>query len=84
MVTCLWDGTNAFIYNDGVKFPTSGSFSTPGSSGNPLIIGVDATRDSANGYLDGEIWNPQIWSLRLTDAEIANLYFNQVQDISWP
>ena len=84
MITCVWNGTNASIYNNGIIVPTSGSFSTPGSSASPLIIGVDAIRNPANGYLDGEVWNPQIWSSPLSAADIANLYLHQVSDITWP
>ena len=80
MVTCVWDGINAYIYIDGAPV-ASGSFSDPASSNNSLVLGQDD--DNANFY-DGDMWLPQIWSSALTATDIANLYFAQSQGIIWP
>jgi hypothetical protein len=72
--------TNAIIYVNG-SAAVSGYITSPGSSTNPLELGVDAT--FTNDY-DGNMWLPQIWSRKLSPSDIANLYYNQVHGKPWP
>jgi hypothetical protein len=81
MVTCVWNGTKAFIYIDGIQVAVTGVFYQPGSSNNSLKIGQDG---SGFNFYDGNLWQPQIWSSELSPSDIANLYFNQVQGMLWP
>ncbi len=81
MLTCVWNGTNAFIYIDGLQVGVSGSFSAPASSVYNLVFGVDGA--GAN-RLDGDIWLTQIWSAALLPTDIANLCFQQIKGNAWP
>jgi len=81
MVTCVWDGTNAFIYIDGSQVAITGTFSAPASSAYSLVMGLDS---SGANRLDGQIWLTQIWGSALSPTDIANLYFQQVNGIQWP
>ena len=72
---------NALIYRNGIQTATTGSITSPASSTNSLIFGVD--RAGAH-YLDGNIWLPQIWGEALPATSVANLYFNQLYGNPWP
>lgn len=80
MLTCVWDGTHASIYVNGVA-EASGSLAAPAPSAYSLMLGIDGA--GAN-YFDGDIWLPQIWGSALTATDIANLYFQQVRGVPWP
>jgi hypothetical protein len=82
MVTIVRTGpTNVLIYINGDQVATTGSFASPASSPNSLILGVDQAGDH---HLDGNIWLTQIWSTPLSPTDISNLYFNQVTGVPWP
>jgi hypothetical protein len=82
MVTIVRSGpTNLFIYVNGIKAATTGSIVNPTSSTNSLIIGMDR---AGGTFLDGDIWQPQIWSEALPATSIANLYLIQSSGRPWP
>jgi len=60
---------------------TIGSFMSPASSSNSLILGSSKERTS---WYDGNLSQPQIWSTALSSMDVANLYMNQVKGIPWP
>jgi hypothetical protein len=82
MVTIVRTGpSTVLIYSNGKQVTTGGSFACPASSTNSLILGVDRAGEH---HLDGNIWLTQIWSNPLSSADIANLYFNQLNGYAWP
>jgi len=86
MVTVTRDGTNTpLIYINGgaVQLSSSSYFPNPISTTNSLIFG-SGIASNTDAYLDGDIWQPQIWNIALLPTDVANLYFNQVSGIPWP
>ncbi len=82
MVTCVWDGTNAYVYiNGSISTPVFDNFNTPASSYYSLVIGQD---HSNNNFYDGDMWLVQVWSINLPAADIANIYFEQLHGIIYP
>jgi hypothetical protein len=82
MITVVRNGTNTpLIYVNGALTATVGSFANPAPSSTSLIFGK--TTDGAH-YLDGDLWQPQIWNTALSPTDISNLYFNQVSGLPWP
>ena len=82
MVTIVRTGpTNVLVYINGIQAATTGSITSPASSTNSLLFGVD--RAGAH-YLDGDIWLPQIWGEALPPTSIANLYLIQSLGRPWP
>lgn len=82
MVTVTRDGTNTpLIYFNGHLAQTTGSFVSPASSTNNLVLGAAV---GGSRWLDGNIWQPQIWSTNLSASDVANLYLNQSAGLTWP
>jgi hypothetical protein len=79
MLTVTCDGTNApLIYVSAKLMPTMYTFVNPAPTTNHLIIGYGQDDPTGPVYLDGDIWTVQIWSTNLSQAAIANLFFNQL------
>ena len=81
MVTCVWDGTNGYIFKNGSQVQTVGRLSVPASSSYNLVMGMDFI---GTNQLDGDIWLPQVWSGALKASDIATLYFQQCNGQRWP
>ena len=82
MVTITRSGTNTpLIYINGRLTASTGSFANPASSTSSLVFGVSKT---GGNFLDGDIWEPQIWNTSLSATDVANLYMNQVSGVPWP
>lgn len=82
MVTVTRNGTDTpLIYFNGHLAETTGSFVSPASSTNNLVIGAAV---GGSRWLDGNIWQPQIWSTNLSSSDVANLYLKQSAGIPWP
>jgi hypothetical protein len=81
MVTMVrTDPTNVLVYING-RQATNGLITSPASSTNNLILGVDSTGEN---HLDGDMWLPQIWSIALSPTDIANLYCYELFGFPWP
>lgn len=84
MVTITREGTGLpIIYLNGSPQATLGSFTNPASTSNPLILGVGTNVNGLINY-DGNMWQPQVWSVALSPQQVANLYFNQAAGFPWP
>ena len=88
MVTVTGDGTNTpLIYVNASPMATglygSGPFQYPATSVNILTFGVGTNAQGVFEY-DGDMWQPQIWSIALSPAQIATLYLEQQSGYPWP
>jgi hypothetical protein len=82
MVTITRNGANTpLVYINGGLASTTGTFVNPAPSTNSLVFGVSR---SGGHYLDGNIWQPQIWDKALSPQDIANLYIHQLSGVPWP
>jgi hypothetical protein len=53
------------------------------SGTNTLWIGQQ-NGGSISNYLDGDIWQPQIWSTNLSPSDVSKLYYEQMNGVPWP
>lgn len=84
MITITRDGANTpLTYVDGVLMATTGTFINPAPSTNSLILGYGTFASGTFSY-DGNMWEPQIWSIALSPQQVANLFFNQRIGYPWP
>jgi hypothetical protein len=82
MVTIVRSGlTNLAIYINGIQVATTGGIVVPASSSSGLVIGMDGLN---GGFLDGDLWQPQIWAEALPATAVANLYLIQSSGRPWP
>ncbi len=82
MVTIVRTGpTNVLVYINGVQAATTGSITSPASSTNSLLFGLDG---AGSQHIDGDIWLPQVWGEALPATSIANLYLIQSSGRPWP
>lgn len=76
-VVCTWDGSNAYIYVDKVKsLPTSFNTDIAYVAQSILKIGANTYRD--NFWYGGLLDNIRIYNRALSDAEVANIYDNEL------
>lgn len=70
---CRFDGTNLYLFLDGVKSTAQSASNPTGAAINDTSIGRQEQDDVE--YFDGMIGEIAVWSNDLTDAEVA-LYYN--------
>lgn len=78
-------GTNVSAYlNGGLEY--NGIINLPAPPGtNSLWLGRQNTgAGSPSTNLDGNVWQPQIWSTNLSPSDVSKLYYEQLNGIPWP
>jgi hypothetical protein len=68
-----YDGVNASVFADGVKYDTSAGLPDIKYDSSPFLIGRASSSGSNSASLDNEISNFRIYHRALTDAQIAKL-----------
>jgi Concanavalin A-like lectin/glucanases superfamily len=78
------NGTNVCEYwNGGLEY--AGPVNLPLTSGtNTLWIGQQNLGGGSSTYLDGDLWEPQIWNTTLSPNDVSKLYYQQMNGTPWP
>jgi hypothetical protein len=77
-------GTNETLYfNGGLEY--SGAVNQAlTSEGNSLLLGRQVTGPGSYNSLDGNLWQPQVWSTNLSPNDVSKLYYEQRNGTPWP
>jgi Concanavalin A-like lectin/glucanases superfamily len=82
MITFTRQGNNEpVVYINGQPNPVSGVFLTPNASSTNLLFGHPSI---GTNYLDGNLWQPQIWATNFSQKQVAVLYSRQKDGHYWP
>jgi len=77
-VTCVYDGTNDYMYHDGrLVASRSDTGAMKDTTGEPLIIGTRQTAESSfDSYFFGSLSDLRLYNYGLNAAEVGELYYN--------
>ena len=71
-VTVTYDGSDIFLYVDGVQVATKKTSGSPDRGDEPVRVGADST--TLGDYFIGDVDEIRVWSVALTPLQVSDAY----------